>query len=244
MKISGTDVVPHPVEHVWSALLDPRVLVTTIPGCEKLEATGENAYAMTVTAGVAAIKGTYAGSCALSDLKEHESLVMTLRGSGGPGTVDAVVDVGFDDLGDAGTRISYAADATVGGMVGGVGQRMLSSVSKRMAAEFFGNVGAALSAPGAPGPGGAAAPGGIADAALGGPLPVAAADPVLAGGPGGTGRVSGPGVAAPVGVFTAPGGSDPGPGGSGSGDFTRGVGVGAAVALLGVLVGAVIGRRR
>ena len=32
-------------------------------------------------------------------------------------------------------------------MVGGVGQRMLSSVSKRMAGEFFANVGTAISAP-------------------------------------------------------------------------------------------------
>ena len=38
------------------------------------------------------------------------------------------------------TRVSYDADAVVGGMVGGVGQRMLTCVSRRMAAEFFGNV--------------------------------------------------------------------------------------------------------
>ena len=99
---------------------------------------------MTVTAGVAAIKGTYNGSCALSDLKERESLVMKLQGAGAPGTVDATVDVAFADLGNEGTRISYEADAVVGGMVGGVGQRMLSSVSKRMAGEFFGNVGNAI----------------------------------------------------------------------------------------------------
>jgi carbon monoxide dehydrogenase subunit G len=147
MKIAGSDVVPQPVERVWDALLDPRVLVATIPGCERLEATGDHEYAMTVTAGVAAIKGTYAGSCALSDLDEHRSLVMRLQGAGGPGTVDATVDVSFEDLGPEGTRISYAADAVVGGMVGGVGQRMLSSVSKRMAAEFFGNVGRAIAAP-------------------------------------------------------------------------------------------------
>ena len=48
------------------------------------------------------------------------------------------------------TRIDYDADAVVGGMVGGVGQRMLTSVSKRMAAEFFGNVGAAIAQGGAP----------------------------------------------------------------------------------------------
>ena len=50
------------------------------------------------------------------------------------------MDVSFVDV-DDGTRIAYEADAIVGGMVGGVGQRMLSSVSKRMAGEFFANVG-------------------------------------------------------------------------------------------------------
>jgi uncharacterized protein len=147
MKISGSNVVAQPVDKVWDAILDPRVLVATIPGCERLEETAEHQYAMTVTAGVAAIKGTYNGSCALSDLKERESLVMKLQGAGAPGTVDATVDVAFDDLGSEGTRISYEADAVVGGMVGGVGQRMLSSVSKRMAGEFFSNVGTAISAP-------------------------------------------------------------------------------------------------
>ena len=143
MKISGSNVVAQPVDKVWDAILDPRVLVATIPGCERLEDDRRHHYAMTVTAGVAAIKGTYNGSCALSDLKERESLVMRLQGAGAPGTVDATVEVAFADLGSEGTRISYEADAVVGGMVGGVGQRMLSSVSKRMAGEFFSNVGTA-----------------------------------------------------------------------------------------------------
>ena len=144
MKISGSNTVPYPAAQVWDALLDPAVLVRTIPGCERLEATGENAYAMTVTAGVAAIKGTYSGSCSLSDLQPHDSLVMKLQGAGAPGTVDATVDVSFAEA-DGSTTISYAADAVVGGMVGGVGQRMLASVSRRMAGEFFGNVAATLS---------------------------------------------------------------------------------------------------
>jgi uncharacterized protein len=150
MKIIGSNLVEFPVEMVWDALLDPRVLVATIPGCESLTATGENAYDMTVTAGVAAIKGTYQGSCTLSDLKQHESLVMRLKGAGAPGTIDATVNVYFGEA-DAGvTKVDYEADAVVGGMVGGVGQRMLTSVSKRMAAEFFGNVGKAIAAPAGP----------------------------------------------------------------------------------------------
>lgn len=143
MKIAGANVLPHPVDQVWSALLDPAVLVSTIPGCSRLETTAEHTYAMTVTAGVAAIKGTYDGACSLSDLVEGESLVMRLQGAGAPGTVDATVAVRFEEVPE-GTQVSYDADAVVGGMVGGVGQRMLGSVSKRMAGEFFGNVGETL----------------------------------------------------------------------------------------------------
>src|SRR4051794_10019133 len=69
---------------------------------------------------------------------------MRLSGAGAPGTIDATVRVFFGEAEPGVTRIDYEADAVVGGMVGGVGQRMLTSVSKRMAGQFFGNVGAAL----------------------------------------------------------------------------------------------------
>jgi carbon monoxide dehydrogenase subunit G len=158
MKITGQNTIPFPAEQVWEALLDPAVLVRTIPGCERLETTGDNTYAMTVTAGVAAIKGTYDGTCTLAELKPHESLVMRLQGAGAPGTIDATVNVAFAADGDGATRVSYDADAVVGGMVGGVGQRMLGSVSKRMAGEFFGNVAGAIDGGPVAAPTGGAAP--------------------------------------------------------------------------------------
>lgn len=140
MKVAGETVLNAPVENVWNAILDPQVLVRTIPGCERLEATDENTYAMTVTAGVASIKGTYTGACKLSDLRPHESLMMRADGSGAPGTIGVDVLVGFNDNGDGTTKLTYDADAVVGGMVGGVGQRMLTSVGKRMAGAFFSSV--------------------------------------------------------------------------------------------------------
>jgi hypothetical protein len=213
MKFTGENVLAAPVEQAWDALLDPAVLVRTIPGCERLEATGENAYAMTVTAGVASIKGTYAGSCELRDLVEHESLVMKLDGAGAPGTIGATVNVRFTPEGSS-TRVSYDADAVVGGMIGGVGQRMLTSVSRRMAGEFFGNVDAAIAGGPAPATTPTAAPAGAAPAAAG---------------PAGVGQ-----------VFTAPA---PAAAGSRQ-EFLTGVAVGAGLVVLGVVVGGIFGRRR
>ncbi|MFC7362305.1 SRPBCC family protein [Nocardioides astragali] len=220
MKFTGENVLAAPVEQAWDALLDPAVLVRTIPGCERLEATGDNAYAMTVTAGVASIKGTYAGSCELRDLVEHESLVMKLDGAGAPGTIGATVQVRFLPEGSS-TRISYDADAIVGGMIGGVGQRMLTSVSRRMAAEFFGNVDAVLA-------GGGAAPAALVEeGAQRAPLVEEGAQRPS------RGPVAGQ-------VFTAPAA----PAAGSRQEFLTGVAVGAGLVVLGVIVGGIFGRRR
>jgi carbon monoxide dehydrogenase subunit G len=137
MKVSGEATLHAPVERVWRALNDPAVLVRTIPGCERLESTGPDSYSMTVTAGVAAVKGTYTGQVALSDKLEPRSFLMTASGAGAPGTVRTEVRVTLDPVEQSQTVLRYDADAVVGGVVAGVGQRMLSAVGKRMAGEFF-----------------------------------------------------------------------------------------------------------
>jgi uncharacterized protein len=140
MRIAGNATLHAPVEAVYQALKDPRVLVRTIPGCERLEQVGDDAYAMTVTAGVASVRGTYAGDVRLTDQRAPNGFVLRASGSGAPGTVSADVAVELASGDDGTTLVSYDADAVVGGMIGGVGQRLLSSVAKRTAGEFFTNV--------------------------------------------------------------------------------------------------------
>jgi carbon monoxide dehydrogenase subunit G len=143
MKVAGQATLHAPAERVWAALNDPAVLVRTIPGCQRLAATGPDAYEMTVTAGVASIKGSYAGTVQLTDLRPPSSFVLRAAGAGGPGTVSADVTVRLAER-DGVTQLDYDADAVVGGVIGGVGQRMLTGVAKKLAGEFFGNVDAVL----------------------------------------------------------------------------------------------------
>lgn len=139
MKISGRNTIAAPPQQVWDAINDPAVLARTLPGCESLEVVDDGAYKATVTAGVASIRGTYTGTVVLSDLHEPESLTLAAQGAGSAGTIGADVDVGLEEEGD-GTAIVWDAEAIVGGTIGGVGQRMLAGVSQRMAGEFFGNL--------------------------------------------------------------------------------------------------------
>ena len=220
MKISGAATMHAPAEKVWIALNDPAVLVRTIPGCEQLEATGPDSYRLTVTAGVASIQGTYTGEIALSERQEPSSFLMTASGAGGPGTVSTSVQVRLAPNGDGSTELSYDADAVIGGMIAGVGQRMLASVAKKMAREFFTAVDDVLTGREV------LVPAGV------GPQAVLA-------GPGGVGEAAGVGV---PGVYVAPGRGVP-HGGPGGWSFQRGVLVGAAIALAGVAVGSLLGRR-
>jgi len=212
MKLAGEAVLHAPIDRVWTALRDPAVLVATIPGCERLVATGEDSYDMTVTAGVASIKGSYAGSVSLAELPEPHTFLMRASGAGSPGTVSADVRVSLTEAGE-GTRLCYDADAVIGGVIGGVGQRMLIGVAKKLAGEFFAGV----------------------DDVLTGARPVAVAGE--SGEPGaGQPAVAGqaPAAGAPPAVFTAARPAER----PLTESFFAGAVFGAATALLGVLVGA------
>jgi carbon monoxide dehydrogenase subunit G len=137
VKISGSAVLHASPDQVWAAITDPSVLATVIPGCDVLTPLADDKFGLTVTLGVASIKGSYTGEVAFSDMRQPSSLTMRANGSGGPGTIDTTVAVVLADNADGTTKLDYDADAMVGGMVGGVGQRVLAGVAKKTAGLFF-----------------------------------------------------------------------------------------------------------
>ncbi|PYN43188.1 MAG: carbon monoxide dehydrogenase [Candidatus Rokuibacteriota bacterium] len=136
MKLEGSYDVKAPRQKVWEAFLDPETLRQAIPGCEKLELIGNDEYKATLKIGVAAVKGTFEGKVRLLEKKPPESYRLAAEGSGGPGFVRADTLITLTDA-DGGTRVSYSADVQIGGLIAGVGQRMLGGVSKMMADQFF-----------------------------------------------------------------------------------------------------------
>jgi carbon monoxide dehydrogenase subunit G len=136
MKLEGSYDIPVARDRVWAAFLDPETLRQAIPGCEKLEAVGNGEYKATMKIGVAAVKGTFEGKVRLFDLEQPESYRMAVEGSGGPGFIRGETQISLAEAGP-GTKVSYTADVQVGGLIAGVGQRMLGGVSKMMADQFF-----------------------------------------------------------------------------------------------------------
>jgi carbon monoxide dehydrogenase subunit G len=221
VNLDGSAVLHADPDKVWSVITDPAVLARTIPGCESLEQTGDDEYRMNVSVGVGAIRGTYAGEVRLTDQQRPSSYVMHASGAGAPGQVRATVTIGLEPSTE-GTTLTYSADAVVGGPVAGVGQRMMTGVAKRMAGQFFKAIDAELTGAVVPI---AAAPSARPSAATAPEAAEAAAAPapqVFAG------RAAAAAGAVPGDVRTV---------------LLSAAG-GALIALLGVLVGARLGRRR
>ena len=136
MKLSGTHELEATRERVYQSLVSPDVLQRCIPGCERLERTGDNTFATTIRAGVGSIKGLFEGKVRLEDLREPEHFRMVVEGKGAPGFLKGSGDLDLEQDGTI-TRVKYAGDIQVGGTIAGVGQRMIQGTAKMMAAQFF-----------------------------------------------------------------------------------------------------------
>lgn len=136
MKVEGVRELPAPRERVWTVLMDPESLARCLPGCEKLEALGENSYRASLKIGIAAVKGSYSGSVRMADLDPPNSYRLTLEGKGAPGFVRGSARVVLVGRGDT-TDFEYSGEIQVGGLIASVGQRMLQGLSTTMIHQFF-----------------------------------------------------------------------------------------------------------
>jgi len=141
VKLEGSHLLEATRERVYQSLVNPEVLQRCIPGCEKLERTGENTFAATIKTGVGSIKGVFNGTARLEDLREPEHLRIVVEGKGAPGFLKGSGDLDLQQEGNL-TKVNYTADVQVGGTIASVGQRMIQGTAKMMAAQFFTCLGA------------------------------------------------------------------------------------------------------
>jgi carbon monoxide dehydrogenase subunit G len=137
MKITGEHAFASSRERVWAALEDPQMLANALPGVKRLDVTGPDEYAISVTVGVGSVKGTYDGTFRLTDKEAPEACAVRANAKGGPGSVEAIAQMRMRDGDNGGALLSYEADANVTGPLAGVGQRLIGSAAKRTTREFL-----------------------------------------------------------------------------------------------------------
>jgi carbon monoxide dehydrogenase subunit G len=116
--------------------MDPHVIASCIPGCDRLEPDGEDRYRARLTVAFAAVTGTYDGVVMLSDKVRLTSYRLTGEGQGRAGFVKGSAHIVLRADGDQ-TVVDVNATVHTGGTIARVGQRIIGSVSKMMQDRFF-----------------------------------------------------------------------------------------------------------
>jgi carbon monoxide dehydrogenase subunit G len=131
----------------WAALNDTEMLKASVPGCESIVATGENRFDIAMTAAVGPVKSRFKGQLELADVDAPNAYTMKFEASGGPtGFARGEVRVTLAEVSPRQTRLTYVANAQIGGKLAQVGSRLIDAAAGATADKFFEAFGAQLAA--------------------------------------------------------------------------------------------------
>jgi carbon monoxide dehydrogenase subunit G len=136
MDISGSYTFNAPPDRVWNLLMDPAVIASCIPGCDRLEPTGDDRYRASLTIALAAITGSYEGTVQITEKVTNERYRLTVEGQGKPGFVKGNAAIALRPDG-ATTVVDVTGTVETGGPIARLGQRLIGNVSRMMQDRFF-----------------------------------------------------------------------------------------------------------
>ncbi|MEK4969833.1 carbon monoxide dehydrogenase subunit G [Cytobacillus sp. FSL R7-0696] len=140
MILSGQVKMKKNYKDVWDALHNPQILEKAIPGCKSLVLKEDGTYDVEMKFGIASVKGDYKGNVKLEDIEAPVHYQLIAEGSGKPGFVKAKMDCYITAVDEEKCEVKWECDAEVGGMIAGVGSRVMSGVAKFIAGNFFKDV--------------------------------------------------------------------------------------------------------
>ena len=136
MQGSGTVAVASTPARVWTALLDPAVLQSLIPGAETVERLNNGRYRAVLSYGVGKLRGRYTADITISDAVPGRSLVLAGQSAGPFGGGGASADVAFSAV-DGGTEIGWSYAGAVTGLYAFVPATLLRAAGERFIGRFF-----------------------------------------------------------------------------------------------------------
>ena len=137
MDMQGARQLAITQQQAWDALNDPTVLKVCIPGCDKVEPSGENQYAIGMSIKIGPVSAKFSGKITLSNINPPVSYKINFEGQGGPagfGKGDSTVTLAPNA---DGCELAYTVHASVGGKIAQLGQRLIDGAAKSMAEDFF-----------------------------------------------------------------------------------------------------------
>ena len=136
MKIGGAYTVPFDPLIAYAKLQDPLILAQCMPGCDRLDKIGEDEYELKMKVTISSVQGLFGGKVRLADQNPPGSFRLMVEGSGKVGFLKGEGLLTLSAA-EAATEVKYDGEVQVGGMIAGVGQRLLDVTAKLIIKKFF-----------------------------------------------------------------------------------------------------------
>src|SRR5450631_2831299 len=136
LDIGGEETFEVPIEALWSALNDPAVLKKCIPGCKDMIPEGGDRFKLILNLKVASVGGSFEGEISLAEKAPPAQCKVAVSGSGTLGQGSGLATFALIAQ-NGGTAMRYSGEGEIGGLVAGVGQRILKGVAKHLIGQFF-----------------------------------------------------------------------------------------------------------
>jgi uncharacterized protein len=138
MQLSARQELPTSQKNAWDALNNTDVLQKCIAGCESLTEVAPHQYEILIIAAVGPVKAKFKGKLRISDLSPPTSYRIEFEGQGGAaGHGKGSANVRLEPASDDRCELVYEANASVGGKIAQIGQRLVDVAAQKMAGEFF-----------------------------------------------------------------------------------------------------------
>lgn len=137
MEFKGRYLIPASPEKVWNALNDPQVLRQCVPGCERMDKMDDTHFSAAAVLKIGPVKATFNANIELDDLDPPRRCTLRGEGQGGvAGFARGEAEVVLSPQAGA-TELSYTAQASIGGKLAQIGQRLIDGAAKQIADDFF-----------------------------------------------------------------------------------------------------------
>jgi carbon monoxide dehydrogenase subunit G len=136
MRIQGTYPIAAEPGEIWETMLEPQVLLATIPACAKAERVNDTAYQLTIVPRLGPLSATFNVELSLIDIQLPESYRMRAKGNGILGFAQGEASVRFEPSQDK-TVIHYDAGGSADGKIVRFGAKLLSGTAQSMLDGFF-----------------------------------------------------------------------------------------------------------
>ena len=120
--------------------MDTETLAKVIPGISRLEKTGDNTFKSIIAIKLGPVNGSFTGNLEMENVHEEKGFTLRVLQNSKIGNANAAIKIDLLPVDDTKTEVAFDGDVKLSGLIAGMGQRVMGSVSNTLAKQFFANL--------------------------------------------------------------------------------------------------------